>query len=612
MKSDNYRPNLSSLREVLADNRRYEIPDYQRRYRWDVQKIDELWEDLIDMYKDHDHRKNEYLLGSIVTVRGSNRRTEMVVDGQQRLVSLTLMFCSIRNVLSRHMLSADYNLKNRISNLINTIDERIHEKEEVFIKLNHTADNALLKHICLFGKHDKQDEHYRKLSGRAGKAIYKNYKALSVNAAALCKNLDILNSNLKGIGELEEIIKAVIDRVCVIDITVEDENDAQQIFEALNSKGQQLTQSDLIKSYLIQKSPAAKKDWDDALLPFEAEIKRNPRKSDEYIYYSILSREATGKDVGKRELYRWVKSMAGKKTPDEFIAELKEDVAITQGLEKPRSNPPLDHLLHGLKQVNAIYFRRPIIAAVRTWGWEDRRTGELIEFLLKFFFMYRSVCKMDVDKIRGIAKDLTNDIITNGKNAQSVDLYKKPLGVVGKIVKDGTSTKIDLDEFHDRFLEDFINMEYDRKGVTLYIFISIERLLQNGQFVIPAKGFDVEHVFPQKAKMDAWPNKAELKRYKNNIGNLTLLPHRWNKTLQNYSFEVKKTGIKNHNEKTILTGKDSKDKHGEPIVCSYQNSNFEINVDIKKCTKWDTSEVMKRQELLKKHAEKIWDLREYL
>lgn len=608
MKSGKYRPDLSSLHDVLTSGRHYEIPDYQRRYRWDVSKIDELWEDIVDLYKDQDHRKIEYLLGSIVTVNG-NKTTEMVVDGQQRLVSLTLMFCAIRNSLIKYFSKANVELKNEIANLIKRINERIHVKQNLFIKLNNPADRLLFDHICCDGS---RNETYEQLKTSAGKAIHKNYDALCTHADALCEELKISNSNLSVVIVLGEILDALTNRVCVIDITVDDENDAQQIFEALNSKGQQLTQADLIKSYLIQKSPDAKKDWDNALTRFESAIKRNPRKLDECIYYSLLSRHTTGKDVGKRELYKQVKkSVKSESDANKFIAKLKEDINIIDELENPQSIPQLDHLLYGLKQVNAIYFRRPIIAAIRTWGWKDQRTEELIDFLLKYFFMYRSICKMDVGKIRNIARDVTNDILTKGGDLQIKDVCKKPLGVVGKTTRKGSNIRLDLDEFHDRFLEEFSNVDYDRRGVILYIFISIERHLQKNHFKIPAEGIDVEHIFPQKTNIDAWPNRTELKAYKNNIGNLTLLPHKWNKILQNYSFEVKKTGIKGKQE-ILLTGKDNKDEKGKPIVCSYQNSKFELNVDIQKCDKWGVGEIIERQARLKEHAEKIWDLRSYM
>ena len=609
MKSNNYKPDLSSLREVLCNDRHYEIPDYQRRYRWDVSKIDELWEDVVDTYKENDHRKIEYLLGSIVTVRGTNKTPETVIDGQQRLVSLTLMFCAIRNSLNAYHASANDEMKGEINNLINRINECVYESQNVFIKLNHVDDQLLFEYICRDGSRARKDYETRKVW--AGKAIHKNYAALCVYADALCRDLDMPNPNLKGVKKLKEIINAIANRVCVIDVTVEDENDAQQIFEALNSKGQQLTQSDLIKSYLIQKSPDAKENWAVAFSPFDAELKHNSRKADEFVYYSLLSRKAIGNDVAKRELYKNVKSKVNKIGANEFIAELKEDIKIIEELEKPRHNAVLGHLLHGLKQVNAIYFRRPLIAAVRTWGWDDQRTRELADFLLKFFFMYRTTCKMDVGTIRSIARDVTTDILDKGNNFQISDACKKTLKTVAKITSEGSPVELDLSEFHERFLDEFVSTDYDRRKVILYIFISIERMLQADQFTVPEKGIDVEHVFPQRADINAWPNRAELKRYKNNIGNLTLLPHRWNNILQNYSFVAKKTGMNNGKE-IVLTGKDSTDENGKPIVCSYQNSNFKINDDIQKHDKWGADEVIERQTCLRKYAEKIWNLRDYL
>lgn len=609
MKSNNYRPDLSSLHEVLANKRRYEIPDYQRRYRWDVSKVDELWEDIVDLYKDDDHRKVEYLLGSIVTVRGTDKTPEKVIDGQQRLVSLTLMFCAIRNSLKGYLANANDVLTGEINNLTNAINEYVYESHDVFIKLNHVADRSLFEYICHTGNRDGDD--YEKRRARTGKSIHKNYAALCVHADALCNDLGISNSNLDGIMKLKEIINAITNRVCVIDVTVEDENDAQQIFEALNSKGQQLTQSDLIKSYLIQKSSDAKKNWDDALAPFESELKRNPRKADEYIYYSLLSRKTTSKDVAKRELYKQVKAqVSDEDSADEFIAELKEDIMIIKDLEKPHQESSLGHLLHGLKQLNAIYFRRPILAAVRRWGWDDQRTEELVEFLLKFFFMYRSIRKMDVGNIRNIARYMTASILDKENDFQIKAACRKSLESVGKMTTVGSSAQLNLDEFHERFLENFVSADYDRRQVILYAFISIERMLQANQFTIPEKGVDVEHVFPQRSHIDAWPNLAELKRYKNNIGNLTLLPHRWNNTLQNFSFVAKKTGMNNGKE-IVLTGKDSTDKNGKPIVCSYQNSNFKINDDIQTRAKWGVDEVIERQACLRKYAEKIWNLRDY-
>lgn len=610
MKSEKYEVDLSSLHYILRNKRFYNIPPYQRQYNWDTSKVEELWEDIVNMYEDRDHRDDEYLLGSIVTVR-KNDNTEDVVDGQQRLISLTLMFCALRESVKSYFDKVGDSVKIELKYAVDEINERVHKNNNVFIKLNNSKDESLFNAIC---RADNSKD-FKKVRTRAGKALYKNYEELRRRAKSLCDRIDIANSNSNGIKELNEILKSMTEHVRLIDITVKDENDAQQIFETLNSKGQPLTQSDLIKSYLIRKSQDVKDDWSRAFAPFEKKIKDNHKKADGYIYDSLVSRnyEADGKDVGKRELYKAVKNrVKGKDDAKAFIAELEEDMDIVSKLEKPQSDSPLTHLLHGINQVDARYFRRPIIAAIRTWGWKDDKVKCLIEVLLKFFFMYRTVCKMDVDKLRSMARELTRMINnTSSDSIKITDLYRK---IFEPIYKKDEYDKLDLEEFHERFLGDFINYEHTSSDITKYIFITIERNLQDEQLVIPEKGFDVEHIFPQKPTKNEWPNYGELTPYKNNIGNLTLLPRNWNNALKNYSFEVKKTGTKLNGQKIILTNKSGKiinDRDGNPIICSYENSRLALNQDLQKSKKWDRSEIKKRQSFLETHAKKVWDLREY-
>lgn len=610
MKSEKYEVDLSSLHYILRNKRFHNIPPYQRHYDWDVTKVEELWEDIVNMYEDQDHREDEYLLGSIVTVRNSDK-TYDVVDGQQRLITLTLMFCALRESIKSYLVKANDSLKIELNHVIDEINDRVVKNEDVFIKLNNSKDESLFNAIC----RADTDGDFKKIRTRAGKALYKNYDELLRRAKSLCDRIDIINSNTNGIKELKEILKSITEHVRLIDITVKDENDAQQIFETLNSKGQPLTQADLIKSYLIRKSQDVRDDWNRAFAPFEKKIKDNNKKADGYIYDSLVSRnyEIDGKDVGKRELYKAVKKyVKGKDGAKLFIAELEEDMDIISKLEKPQSNSTLVHLLHGLNQVDARYFRRPIIAAIRSWGWKDDKTKFLIEILLKFFFMYRTICKMDVDKLRSMARELTRMIDKrNSDDVKITDLYKK---VFEPVYKRDDLDRLNLDEFHNRFLDDFVNYEHTSSDVTKYIFISIERDLQDDQLIVPEKGFDVEHIFPQKPDKADWINYAELTLYKNNIGNLTLLPHNWNSALRNYSFNVKKTGMKINGQKIILTTKSGKavtDGNGKPIVCSYENSKLALNQGLQKSNKWDREEIKNRQQFLKIHAKKIWDLREY-
>lgn len=592
--------NMSPLQAVLDEAHSYRIPPYQRRYTWEVARVEELWEDVVEMYEDSDHKKDEYLLGSIVTV-SNNDGTEDVVDGQQRLVSLTLMFCALRDSLNHYLAMSDGDLKSELKSMIKGIDDHIRDGRNTFIELNNREDALLLDAIC------RADPSSGDLRLQAGKALRENYDELLRSSKYLCERIDILKPDLAGTDKLKEMLKSMTSRVFVVYIAVTNESDAQQIFQTLNSTGQPLTESDLIKNYLVLKNTSGQNvegNWKQVFAPFARKIRNSPKKSDTYIYDSLMSRNyqikkpGGSKDVGKRELYKAVKEkLKGGYTVMEFINDLGVDIDIINVLENPQqADQHLRHSLYGLKQIHAVYFRRPIIAAVRKWGWESHKTFGLVDCLLKFFFMYRTVCKMDVDKIRSVARDITR-VINQRNDTEIADLYK--------IVSDKIH---DMGEFHSQFHSKFVEEAYP-KDVTKYILISIERELHK-----ELKGsdfqtnFDIEHVFPQKHKQEAWSNYAELEPYMDNIGNLTLLPTKWNKVLQNYAFRVKKMGVKDNGNIVTLSGKNGRDKKGKQIKISYETSNIKLNKYFQDCDKWDKKELLRRQKALQEHANKIWNL----
>ena len=597
-----FKVTLSPLQNVLTFTRSYQVPRYQRPYTWKVGRVEELWDDLVEGYKNQGRMGEEYLLGSIVTVECGEKAE--VVDGQQRLVSLTLMFCALRDSLRVHQDQSSGEVEVAIQNLISRIECSIFDESGLLIELNNNDDQILFDAICRACE-------TKDAKKNASKAFLQNYNKFCRRSENLYDEINIGNHNLTGVKKLNNIIDAITHRVFVVDIVAENEDEAGQIFQALNSKSQTLTQSDLIKNYLIQQSEGIETAWNAAFTLVEKGLKGKPEKADDYVYDSMISRycQMNNKDVGKKYLYKAVKEsrVKNQEAVKKFVAELKIDIEIIHKLENPTSdNSEMSHMLYGLKQLNARYFRRSIIAAVRLWGWDDRKTHSLIDLLLKFFFMYKTVLKKDIDKIRSIARNLTKKLVNCTGEIKITDLYEI---VLEPIYKSQEKNKEDLEDFHKRFLDDFIVQQY-RDNSIKYIFISIERDLQKEFNVVPG-GYDVEHIFPQNADPTEWPNHLELKPYTNNIGNLTLLPHRWNEVLQNYSFKVKKHGIKNDGKKITIRGKYGKDPNGKSIIICYKNSKLELNRQIHSKKEWDRNEILDRQCVLRKYAESVWDLREY-
>ena len=85
-----------NLGAVFSDEYYFQIPLYQRPYAWTTEHVDELLDDLIDaMRRDED---TPYFLGSIVLIKSDDDPKSEVVDGQQRLTTLTMLFCALRDI----------------------------------------------------------------------------------------------------------------------------------------------------------------------------------------------------------------------------------------------------------------------------------------------------------------------------------------------------------------------------------------------------------------------------------------------------------------------------------------------------------------------------------
>lgn len=84
---------LLSLSDSNNRGKKYIIPEYQRPYKWDVEKCETLWIDLTNFYETHkNHNNKEYFLGTIVTCAEENSKNNIdVIDGQQRLTSFYLL-----------------------------------------------------------------------------------------------------------------------------------------------------------------------------------------------------------------------------------------------------------------------------------------------------------------------------------------------------------------------------------------------------------------------------------------------------------------------------------------------------------------------------------------
>ena len=85
-----------TISQILTEEIRYEIPPYQRPYSWEKGNVEQLLEDVWEAYKAKDE---EYFIGSLITIEREKGRRYDVVDGQQRLTTLNLVFAKLRDAV---------------------------------------------------------------------------------------------------------------------------------------------------------------------------------------------------------------------------------------------------------------------------------------------------------------------------------------------------------------------------------------------------------------------------------------------------------------------------------------------------------------------------------
>jgi uncharacterized protein with ParB-like and HNH nuclease domain len=220
----------------------YQIPRYQRPYKWADEQIDKLWDDLTEAY---DNQTESYFLGSVITAAPKDVSSYLdVVDGQQRITTLMILFAVVRDLfpaLNRNPANPDpANITSKtIKSSILADDE--YNRLKLYTHSNHQTDfenliiNADTKQIVKPKKREiESDEEPR-------------FKFL--NTAAM------FHEKLAKMGEeyVGKFMNYLFNNVRLIRIDCTSKEFAIKLFQVLNDRGLDLTNADLIKSYLIQK-----------------------------------------------------------------------------------------------------------------------------------------------------------------------------------------------------------------------------------------------------------------------------------------------------------------------------------------------------------------------
>ncbi|CAM3466648.1 DUF4268 domain-containing protein [Isoptericola cucumis] len=244
----------TNLAGVLEGKKQYQVPLYQRTYSWGKKQLDQLWNDIVELAET---RRTDpgatHFIGSLVlaaspdfSVVGVSKL--LVVDGQQRLTTLTLLLAALRDHLNK---TGDRERAEGVyaQYLVNVYDKGKPTKilptqadREAYLAVVHSAPEA--------GGSDAVGEAY-------------NHFRSKISAA----------DDPDDPHDLEEIENAVVRGLAIVVVTAEAGDNAHRIFESLNNTGLQLNQSDLLKNYLFMRlGEKADVVYESVWLPLEKKL----------------------------------------------------------------------------------------------------------------------------------------------------------------------------------------------------------------------------------------------------------------------------------------------------------------------------------------------------
>lgn len=556
----NIRGEEKPLSKVFSSDYEFHIPDYQRPYAWTGEHAEELFNDLWTFHREED-AEEEYFLGSIVLASKQRGRKWDVVDGQQRLTTLTLLLTAISHALQDDEASRDF-LK--------------------FVREPGSPAEGLEASPRLFLR-TKDREFFRKHVQEPGgleKLIALNPLDFKDARFSILHNVQYFVKQLEHLNEQQILLfgQFIVRRCKLVVVSTDSLKSAYRIFSVLNDRGLDLEPSDILKAQLIGGIPEAiRQEYTERWEAMEEDLGRRG-------FNDLLGHV--------RMIFR--KQKAKRSILDEFIAHVVKTVD--------------DHLklIDDYLQPYAGYYQQIIEEAYV--GREDaEKVNNVLGWLNQLDFSDWIPVAMElIHQFRGDIENLVKHLTLLERLSST--MYVRGMYVTPRIERYGSILEA-LEQGPDLLAKDSpLNLREEEIESTIYwlngpvyeyaqkrrklILLRLDSFLTSSGATYDHRITTIEHVLPQTpASTSEWRRKwsdEEREQWQHRLGNLVLLDREKNPEASNYDFDKKK-------EKYFRSKKKG--------VALYASA-----VDVMNYADWTPDTVVERQEKMLDAFRKGWDL----
>jgi uncharacterized protein with ParB-like and HNH nuclease domain len=525
-----------SLGDIIFRNAKYrvKIPKYQRPYAWELQQIEEFWDDIVQT-------NPTFFLGPVIVnieyIKSKDPYIE-VVDGQQRLITATILSAVIRDV---YISFGKEDLASIIQgNFISYKD--LDNIDRGFRLTTGLSTNEFFSHFIQTSPSTIDES---SPVTKEEKRIKNNYITLR---KLLLEHISAETSNENKIKKISDV-RDRLNKLTVIEIEIENDSEAYEIFERVNNYGIDLSLSDLLKNHILKNSTnpdEAHKTW----YEIEKNIQSSESEMKKFIRYHWLSKY---RFKTEKQIYNDIK--ANIRDYDVFLIELFESSELYLDILKGNRPDFMDLKVNGKNISSKIY---TLILASRYMGISQDNVfylsllrnihqnklivnpANFFLFLENFLFKYFAVSTLPANKVEKLFSKYAIELEAFCNSSKEEKILKKETNRMFDHFKNDLKDLIPVKEyFNEKFDEiKYSNTEKARRIIT-YILSKYENYLND----IIEKNIDydnvnIEHVLPQKP--ESWGlSRSEIKGYVHKIGNLTLISKKLNSQMGNIELEKK-------------------------------------------------------------------------
>lgn len=565
------------VRFFEGSDKRFIIPLYQRNYDWEIKHCRHLFSDLVKL---HEEGRRSHFFGSIVTSRANDINDDyLVIDGQQRITTISLLLIAMVNAAKAGDL--EYSDERKIDMIYKTYIVDEYQDDERKVKLKPIKNDQKSFDTLIYDDPE-------------------NY----VHESNVTRNYEFFYNELKSCPlKLEDIFESV-KKLVVIDIRLEREDDAQLIFESLNSTGLDLSEADKIRNFLLMSMTTEEQErcYEKYWNKIEVYTGYDPTM---FVRDFLTVHTKTIPNI--ENLYFDFKSYVERSgiSREEIMADMTEyakfwNIFVSQKSDNSKLNVKFKQL-NTIESTVGMAFYMAFLKYASDNGFSATEIFEVFD-LIEAYWARRIMCNYPANAMNKFFATMHHDVLRlRGEQIDKGIEPSKYIDILKFVLlkRQGTGTfPTDgevIEEFKRRQIyripQPYRNFLFER----MENCDNVEGKWENIVPHIKDGSYTIEHIMPQTLTA-AWRQQLgeDAERihdeYLHTFANLTLTGY--NSSYSNRPFEEKKKGY------------DYKGKH----IYGFDESHFSLSNYIKTVNQWTENELLERQRLLLDRFMGLWPM----